>query len=419
MPFVFRIAGFSGAVLFSINLYAQDCSPADITLENQAQIDQFQTNHGPCARVAGNLFLGPEFGQATFTDLDALNGISEVGGELHFRNAQFGSITGLSNLAAIGGHLRCLDATGIVSFNALSSLGSIGAALADAGGGRLIFNDCANLQAIGVGTLSNEAIGVIIDGDSMLTVLNDWPQPTTVITDLVIQSQALLTSVAGLPNVMFVSIEVIFNSQLMSLDLSGLNPSYESAVISIQQNSKLSSLEFPALTGLQSLTLEVNGEPVSQALVEPQNNGLNLDSLVSLQRITEGLIIALNPGLADCSGLVRLLDDIDHGEPGPGPPPGYPDIPDVQGQLAIGENAQGCNSVEEIFQACSAVVLSVLEISDEQSHTGCPSVTIGPDFLLTPTGILNVTASEWIKLEPEILIQNGATLGADIEPIDP
>ena len=32
-------------------LWAQDCVPNDITLNTQAELDNFQANHGPCDRL--------------------------------------------------------------------------------------------------------------------------------------------------------------------------------------------------------------------------------------------------------------------------------------------------------------------------------------------------------------------------------
>ena len=39
------------SVSFSPPVYAQDCTPDEITLSSQAEVDNFQVRHGPCDTV--------------------------------------------------------------------------------------------------------------------------------------------------------------------------------------------------------------------------------------------------------------------------------------------------------------------------------------------------------------------------------
>jgi len=66
---------------FSAPASAQDCTPDDITLSNQVEIDNFQANHGPCDRVVTDLIIAGR----TIANLDGMSGVSSIGGWLSVR----------------------------------------------------------------------------------------------------------------------------------------------------------------------------------------------------------------------------------------------------------------------------------------------------------------------------------------------
>jgi hypothetical protein len=68
------------AVLFysftATMLSAQNCSPADITLNSQAAIDDFQSTYGTCTTITGNLTIEGN----DIVNLDGLQNITSIGG---------------------------------------------------------------------------------------------------------------------------------------------------------------------------------------------------------------------------------------------------------------------------------------------------------------------------------------------------
>ena len=58
----------AGAILFSGTVWAVDCTPHEIVLSTQAEVNDFQLNHGPCDRVLGHLTIEGH-------DIQNLNGL--------------------------------------------------------------------------------------------------------------------------------------------------------------------------------------------------------------------------------------------------------------------------------------------------------------------------------------------------------
>ena len=65
------------AMIFSAPASAQDCTPDDITLSSQAEVDNFQVNHGPCDTVTGDLKISGN----DIVDLSPLSALTTVGGD--------------------------------------------------------------------------------------------------------------------------------------------------------------------------------------------------------------------------------------------------------------------------------------------------------------------------------------------------
>jgi hypothetical protein len=97
------------------------------------------------------------------------------------------------------------------------------------------------------------------------------------------------------------------------------------------------------LSGLR----EINGGDGDGLLIGDSANLRNLDGLSNLESVKPNMFIVRNSQLSDCSGIVKLVDDQDDYEPGPGP--GFSGIPDVEDQVGILDNASGCESVEAII----------------------------------------------------------------------
>ena len=81
----------------------------------------------------------------------------------------------------------------------------------------------------------------------------------------------------------------------------------------------------------------------------------NLDELNGLLEVWQGFDISGNPALSDCSSLVKVLDEVDDGDPGPNEYTPDPALspPDLGGSLYLESNGTGCNSIAEILGSSS------------------------------------------------------------------
>ena len=309
---------------------AVNCTPNDINLFTQADVDNFQANHGPCSSVAGFLLIGGADPNA-ITDLDGLIGLTEVlGGLLILGNNQLNNIIGLSNLTTVNG-LGVQDNASLQGLGPLANLTSIPAGLS------LVNNASLSSLAGLSGVL--EAGNLIIAGDNALVNLDDLSALTTVTGSIHINSNPVLTDVSGLSGVeSYSSLEVRFNPVLSSLD--GLQGPTALEGLIVEDNDALADIN--PLSGLTSV-----GNLNPELLIIGNDNLTHLDGLASLASLDADLLVNNNPALGDCSGLSTLLDDVDHGDPGPGP--GAAGIPDVNGGVTISFNQAGCNSLAEIL----------------------------------------------------------------------
>jgi len=92
---------YSFCLLLSISAYAVDCLP-DTGLRTQADVDNFQTDYGPCDTITQHLTIdgGP------YANLDGLNGIITMTDGLTIEFTSVASLAGLSNLVTIGGRFQ-------------------------------------------------------------------------------------------------------------------------------------------------------------------------------------------------------------------------------------------------------------------------------------------------------------------------
>jgi hypothetical protein len=98
------------AMIFSAPASAQDCTPDDITLSSQAEVDNFQVSHGPCDTVTGDIYISGD-------DIVALSPLSALttaggdvfGGGIHiYKNTALTNLNGLSALTSVSGYLEIL-----------------------------------------------------------------------------------------------------------------------------------------------------------------------------------------------------------------------------------------------------------------------------------------------------------------------
>lgn len=177
-PFLNSFRPFITAILicccwWPLALVGQNCNPADIILNSQADVDNFQATYGPCTTVTGNLTIaGPTnldgltgltsvSGNLSFeiggilTNIDGLVNLTSVGGDLNINNTVLTNIDGLANLTSVGGRLLIILNGFLTNIDGLANLTSIGGDLNMGTNGLTNIDGLANLTNVG-GNLSIE-----------------------------------------------------------------------------------------------------------------------------------------------------------------------------------------------------------------------------------------------------------------------
>jgi hypothetical protein len=467
-------AFFISAILFPEIVSAQDCTPADITLNSQADVDSFQANHGPCDTVTGELKIEGD-------DISSLAGLSELTEVWHlniWNNPQLGSLEGLdavtyaswlhiannpslTNLQGVTANgLGTLLVTGneaLVNLQGLEALEHVGyliinynSSLKNLEGLSGLTRVNANLfQISGNGSLESldglESLQVvrgdlIIEDNNALTNIDGLASLTDVGTDMSstikIQRNAALLNLDGLSSLTDLHSAIIIHLNDSLADISGLsrltdigamlhiaaNPSLAdldglealTAVgsVGITNNATLkdlrglSNLETvrtwfeiswnPMLTNLDGLSSlsTVGASGTMNALIVQHNEALNnLDGISALEAVGS-LAIEHNPTLADCQGMVTLVDPIDDFEPGPGP--GFSGIPDIRDRARIQNNLRGCNSVNEILAK-----VPLIEINAGLNDAWFNLETDGQGFFVTVFPDIQMMFLAWFTYDTE------------------
>ena len=258
------------------------------------------------------------------TNLDGLSNLIHVGGEFDIRgNAALENLNGLSSLNGVDGTLQIIGNPSLTGLDGLSALTSVellriktNAALTDLGG-------MASLT--GLGTLE------ISDNDSLTSL--EGLEGLQNVSWLEVTDNDFLITLDGLSGLASLGLVKIANNDSL-IDLNGLPDLNRYYSVSISDNDSLTNLD-----GLSTLT------SIDEDLIVTGNVALaNLNGLSSVQQ-ARVLFVRHNTALADCHGLVTLVDPIDDFEPGPG----TAGTPDVESIVWIQHNRKGCNSVKEIL----------------------------------------------------------------------
>jgi hypothetical protein len=346
--------------IFPGRAWTVDCTPADITLSTQSEVDNFQTNHGPCDRVTGLLTIDG----AEIENVNGLSALTSVGDGLRFLIAtSLNNVDGLSSLSSISGYLFFTDSDSLTQIDGLSNLVTVG--------GEVYFqfnNALTNLNGLSALT---SAGALTLEFNTALQNVNGLSFLTDVELDVRLESNTALENVQGLSALTSVGGSLTVRDINGLTDLEGLhNISSLGGDLLIRYN--------PGLIGIDMTSLvSVAGD------ISIQNNDslAHLDGLSGLISVGNNVLVAENPELAQCIGLTRLLDDIDDGDPGPGP--GSGGIPDVGNQAFLNDNQAGCNSISEImtifrdgFESTTTNTITRINASPLGLHT---FIAIGSD----------------------------------------
>jgi hypothetical protein len=407
IPTARLVSTFSLLVLSAVStpLWATDCDPMSMALHTQAEVDGFQQTYGPCDRVLTLWVEGDDIGDVdglsaltrvaislhiqnnpVLANLDGLSALSAVGGDLWIQNnTSLAGVNGLAALTDVGDTLVILANNALTDLDGLSSLGSVGGTLAIRDNPVLTNVDgLSSLVSIGGSDradqrfldIRNNAALANLDGLSSLTSIGGYGNG---LSGLVIVDNPQLTSIAGLH-----SLEDIWGSMIISgndnlTGISGLSALTRVIEIIIQNNASLVSLEgLPAVTNTSSLTISGNG----------MLN--NLDGLFGMRTVWNDLTIQDNINLSDCAGLLPLIDAWDDADPGPG----TGSVPDVGGEVFIGGNQSGCNTIGEILTG-----LDTSRINPGLNDAWYNPETSGQGFFITVFPDLGAASLAWFTYD--------------------
>jgi hypothetical protein len=298
-------------------------------------------------RVGGSLSITHNY---ALVNLDGLSALTSVEREFDLRgNTTLVDLEGLSSLRSVGGTLQIIGNSALTSLDGLSALTSVkllsiktNAALSDLGGlssltsvPTLTISDNDSLTDLyGLSALESVSVLGISENDSLATLRGI--SGITSLGALGISNNDALINLSGIPELSRLYSLTISDNDSLS-DLGGLSTltSIDTS-LTISNNSSLVGFD-----GISALT------SVSEDLLVSDNVALaDLNGLSSVKRVGV-LFVRNNAILANCDGIVTLVDPIDDFELGPGPGPAG--IPDVANFTWIRNNAKGCNSVNEIL----------------------------------------------------------------------
>ncbi|MBP6979165.1 MAG: T9SS type A sorting domain-containing protein [Bacteroidales bacterium] len=314
--------------------------------------------------------IGSDFSIYKNSALISLSGIynlTSVGGNLSIGfydewvttgNPSLTSLEGLENLASIGGFLRIASNDALTSLTGLENLTTIGSDLIIYSNSALIsLSGIYNLTSVGGSLSIGFDNGWVTAGNPSLTSLEGLENLASIGGYLRISNNPALTSLTGLVNLTSVGGSLAIVSNVALTNLTGLS-NLTSIGGSLLIGDKWHGYGNPALTsltGLENVTsiggdLHIRENPALTSLAGLDNvtaigGDLHIywnDALTSLSGLNNingnsisELRIYYNPLLSNCA--VKSICDY---------------LVSPNGTVEIHDNAQGCNSQEEVEEAC-------------------------------------------------------------------
>jgi len=362
--------------------WAVDCTPESIGLWNQASVDNFQAEHGPCDRLATLEIEGDDI-----VNLNGLGDLVQLTRNLTIlNNPALSDISGLSSVISIGNNLWIQNNDALTSLDAFSAISVVGGVLAviyneklenldnfsslERVGGTLSVSDNARLKNVD-GLASLTTVGFAEDFHQGWVNINHNPSLTDldglsglvsvgnmrILSGLTVQDNASLVDISGLSTLETVWGDIIIGDNPILTSIDCFESLERAFGLSIYRNASLAGIVGPgSLTSLGGLTIDDNdaltgirGFNALSAMgnLDITGNELlpDMDSFESLISVENRLHIYSNTSLGQCAALTPLLDPFDDDEPGPGSGA----VPDVGGDIMITGNGPGCESLAGIL----------------------------------------------------------------------
>jgi len=302
-------------------------------LFTQDEIDNFATNYPGCTALEGSVHING----SDITNLYGLNGLISIAGSLSIGESWFWGTDSLTNLEGLD-NLISIGGLTIEANNALTSLSGLDG-ITSLNGLEIAWNPVlASLS--GLENLTSIEGGLNIKDNDALASLSELQGITSIGGHLRIRENDVLTSLSGLDNVTHIGggFYIDYNNNLTNTTGMGSLTSI-GGILYIMSNDMLTSLE-----GLNS------ANSIGDALRIFSNNSLT--SLSGLDNIDASTIVSLgisgNSSLSTCE--VKSVCD-------------YLAAPN--GNVYIHDNAPGCNTQEEVEEACDPVSVNEVGILDQ------------------------------------------------------
>lgn len=322
------------------------CPPDNVYLSSQTEMDQFIMKYPNCTTISGNLWIFSDV-----VDLYGLKNITTIDGYLKINSCdELTNLKGLDSLNYVGGDMSISFCDNLKNVNGIGKLSKVGESL------RFYKNpSLSNITALN--NLDSIGEHLSIDDNKTLNSIIGLNNITTIGGHLIIEDSPNLKNLSGLENLQSIESYLSISNNQNLTSLSGLeNLKTIGGSLGIGENEKLSNL-----LGLQNLT-SVGGIGIafnpSLTNVEHLSNlnyvngslyfGYNdvLSSLAGLENVIPSTItqihIYYNPLLSYCN--VNSICNA------------FPLVP--SNLISIANNALGCDTQEEIKDACNIVSTS-------------------------------------------------------------
>jgi len=350
---------------YQTEMLSQSCLPEGITFTTQSQIDKFQLFYPNCTEIEGDVIIEGQ----NIINLNGLNVLTFIGGNLrigratsYYSNPNLTSLSGLDNVTSIGGYLLIQGNFSLTSLTGLENINYVT-------GGLLIRNNHSLTDLSGLDNLDSIGGSLTMYYNNAMVSLSGLDNVTSIGGGISIGEyhyfggvigNRSLTSLSGLENLTTIggSLGIYCNVNLTSLTALN-NLASIGGGLEIGGNDSL-----PNLTGLDNLTSIQGSISIGFTIWNPPDpyQGVGNPSLTSLTGIDnieaatiQTLHIYSNPLLSTCevSSICEYL-----ASPG--------------GTIDIHDNATGCNSRQEVRNACATIAINEIGFEDEFSMFPVP-----------------------------------------------
>ncbi len=320
-------------ILFIGNLSSQSCLPNGINLTTQEQIDAFLTDYPDCTIIEGRLRVRVVNGQ-DLINLAGLSQITEVKGDLYIELSTGAStvidLRDLSNLTTIGGSLIILNSNSLINLDGLQNLSTIGEGISIVGNdglqsltgldnlkrveGKISISSNDNLNNLtGLGGL--EYLGGYLNVDVKENLVGFAPLDT--ITGMNLEG-SFIPSIVGLESITHIREDLTVVACGSITNLEGLaNLQSIGRVLYIERADAFTSFALPNIESIGALSFTQNESLqnmqglenlkwVNELSVINNPSFINFEGLDNFQQYFGTINISRNPALLNLNGFESL-----------------------------------------------------------------------------------------------------------------